>query len=107
MLKQRSTLARSLAHLVIVSVVVDNVDRLNDVDMLERDTHTELGRHLLLVLLLAFAQALGPELLDGIDDAARLGRPLDEADGASCSGTEDTSPLAVLLREMGLRCVGE
>lgn len=95
------------ADLVVVTVVVDDVDRLDHVDVLERDSDAELCGHLLLVLLLALAHPLGSELLDRVDDPAALGRALDQPNGPTSTRPEHTPPLSVLLAQVRLRGVRE
>jgi hypothetical protein len=81
--------------LIIAAMVIDDVDGLDDVGVLESGTHAEFCGDFFLVLLLALACALGPELLDSVDGTAVLA--LDETDGAASAAAEDAAPFSVLF----------
>ena len=86
-------------------MVTDNVDSFNNVGMVEGRANAKLGSDLLLVFSLGLADALWPELLDSVDVATGFLATLDEPDSAASTGTKDTTPFAVLFREMNLSCL--
>ena len=86
-----------------MSMITDDIDRLNDIDMFQRRPNTELSSHLLLVLPLRLALPLRSELLDRIDHAAILTRRFDKTDSPTGTGPKHTSPFAILLTQMSMR----
>ena len=86
-----------------MSVITDDIDRLNHIDMLQRRANTELSSHLLLVLPLRFTLPLWSELLDRVDHTAILTRRFDKTDSPTRTRPKHTSPLAVLLTQMSMR----
>ena len=85
-----------------MTVILHDIDCLDDIGMLERRAHAKLCRDLFLVLLFRLACTLRPKLLDGVDDPAALLGALDEADGAACAAAQDPPPLAVLFGEVSV-----
>ena len=78
------------SHLVVETVVGDDIDCFDDVGVLEGGADTKLCGDLLLVFLLSLTVSLWPELLDSIDNATTLVAGLDETDGAAGTTAEDT-----------------
>jgi hypothetical protein len=86
-----------MPDLVIMTMIRNDVHRLDNVAMLEGGANAKLGGDLFLILSLGFGRALRSEFLDSEDGPTRLRAALDETDGASRSGPEHATPLAVLL----------
>ena len=84
-------------------MIANDVNSLNDVRVLQRTPHTKLGSDLLLILSFTLPLPLWSKLLNSIDRPSILGRGFDKTDGASCTRSEYTSPLAVLFRQV---CLG-
>lgn len=79
------------------ALFLQNVERLDDVAVVERGTNAKLRRHLLGVFLLRLVGVAGAELLDGKDGAVLFAAH--QADGATGAGTEHLAELAVLGSE--------
>lgn len=91
-------------YLVIMTMIANDVDGFDDVDVLQAGADTELCTDLFLVLALCFACATGTEFFHSIYCASRLCTATDETDSSSCTGTEYTAPLAILFGKVGIRC---
>lgn len=83
-------------------VVIDNIDRLDDVDVLQRHAHAELCHDLALVVFEIFIVSSRPKLFDGVDRVARFTRRLDQTDSSTGTRAEHTTPFAVLFRQVRL-----
>lgn len=83
-------------------MVRHNVDRVNDVRVLERAAHTKLGSDLFLVLLFRLALPSRPKLLDGVDRTSVLCAGLDKTDCSACTRAKDLAPFAVLFRQVSV-----
>lgn len=94
-------------HLVIMSILANDIHRLDDVDVLQRGADTEFGGYLFLVFLLAFTGSFRSELFDCVDGAPIFRRCFDETDGAASTGTQGPAPFAVLFSEMSVSSVME
>lgn len=81
-------------------VVAHDIDRLDDVLMLQRASNAKFRRDLLLILPLALTLPLRPELLHRVNRTTMLTRSLDQPDRSTRSTTQHPPPLAVLLRHM-------
>ena len=86
-------------------MVIDDINRLNDVDMPECHAHTELRGNLALIILLCFGLSPRSEIFHGIRRPALLLVRLDQPHRPACTGPQHLAPLAVLFGEMGLSCL--
>ena len=84
-------------YLVVVTMIADDVDGFNDIDVFQAGADTELCSHLLLVFAFRFACATRTELLHSIYCASRLGTTANETDCSTCTGAKYTAPLAILF----------
>ena len=91
-----------------MTMIAHDVDRFDDIGVLEGGADAEFGSNLFVVLLFCFARAAWTELFDGIDDTAVLGLALYEADGASGSRAQGSTEFAILFGDgcMGGICKG-
>lgn len=80
-----------------MTMIADDVDGFDDIDVLQAGADAELGTHLFLVLAFGFACATRTELLHSIYCASRLCTATDETDSSTCTGTKYTAPLAILF----------
>lgn len=87
-----------------MTVIADNVDGLDDIDMFQASTDTKLCAYFLFVFTFCFTRATGTEFLYSIYSPSGLCTATDETDGSPCAGTEDTTPLAILFGEVGVGC---
>lgn len=88
-------------------MVTNNVDRFDDIGVLERRADAKFCCDLLLVLLLRLARALGPKLLYGKYMATVFVAGLNKPYSTTCTGAQNATPFSVLLGNMGLGSLGE
>ena len=96
-----------MPHLVIVAMVTNDVDRFDDVGMFECRADAKLCGDFLLVLLLGLTSALWPKLLYGENITTVFVAGLDQADSATSTGAQDTTPLAILFGDVSLSSLRE
>lgn len=96
-----------MTHLVIVAMVTNDVDRLDNVGVFECRADAKFCGDFLLVLLLGLTGALGPKLLYGKYVTTVFVAGLDQADGTTSTGAQDTTPLAILFGNVSLSSLGE
>lgn len=77
-----------------VALLMDDVDRLDDVAVMKGRTDTELRCNLLVVLSLAFVGVAGAELLDG--ESLAISSPLHESDRSTGSRAKYSAEFAIL-----------
>lgn len=87
-------------HLVVMAVVRHDIDRLDDVDVLQRPPNAKLRGNLLLVLPLGLTSPPWPELFDCVNGASVLRRRLDEAYSSASATAKRPPPFAVLFRKV-------
>ena len=85
-----------------MTVIVDNVHGLDNVDMPQCHTDAEFGGDLSLVFLFSLTLSPGSELLHRIRRAALLCARLDKTDSTTSARSEHFAPLSVFLRQMGV-----
>ena len=90
-----------------MAMVTNDVDRLDDIGVLECRTDAKFCGDFLLVLLLRLARALGPELLYGKYMATVFVAGLDQAYGTASTGSQNATPLAVFFGNVSLSGLGE
>jgi hypothetical protein len=83
-------------------MIVENVDRLDYIDVFQRDPDAKFGHDLSLIILGVLSGPFRSELLDGIGRPTRLAARLDESDGASRPAAQYAAPLAVLFTHVSL-----
>ena len=85
-----------------MAMVTNDVDRLDDIGVLECRTDAKFCGDFLLVLLLRLARALGPELLYGKYMATVFVAGLYKAYCTTCTRAKDATPFSVLLGDVSL-----
>lgn len=83
-------------------MIVENVDRLDYIDVFQCDPDAKFGHDLSLIILGVLSGPFRSELLDGIGRPTRLAARLDESDGASRPAAQYAAPLAVLFTHVSL-----
>ena len=83
-------------------MIVKNIDRLDHIDVFQRDPDAKFGHDLSLIILGVLSGPFRSELLDGIGRPTRLAARLDESDGASRPAAQYATPLAVLFAHVCL-----
>lgn len=85
-----------------MTMITDDVDGFDDIDMLQTGTDTELCPDLVLILTLRFAGSSRTKLLYSIDSATCFTSGAYEANCATRSGTEYATPFSILFGEVGV-----
>lgn len=80
-----------LTHLVIVTVVGDDIKGVYDIGVFECRTYTKLGSNFFLIFFFTLARTFGSKLLCGINGASILGIALYETNCATGTSTKDTA----------------
>lgn len=80
-----------------MTTILDNIDRRDDVGMLERRSNAKLCCNLFLVLLFRLACSLGAKLFDSVNGASSLGVAFDKPHCATGAATQYTTPFSILL----------
>lgn len=83
-------------------VIVEDIYRLDHIDVFQRDPDAKLGHDLALIVFRILSRPLGPKLFDGIRRPARLAARLDQTDGPARTAPEDPTPLAILFTHVRL-----
>lgn len=87
-----------------MAVIAHDIDRLDDINMLQTSPHTKFCTNFLLVLAFGFPGTPGTELLDSIDYPAFLGTRADETHRPASARAEDTIPLSILFGHVSMGC---
>jgi|SRR5712671_3962414 len=88
-------------------MIANNVDRFDDIGVFEGRTNAKLRGDFLLVLLFRLTGALGPKLLNGKYMATVLVAGFDKAHCTTSTGTQNATPLAILLGNVSLGSLGK
>ena len=88
-------------------MVTNDVNRFDDVRVFECGADAKLRGDFLLVLLLRLTSALGPKLLYGKYITTVFAAGFDQAYGTTCTGAQNTTPLAIFFGNVGLGSLGQ
>jgi len=90
-----------------MAMVADNLNRLDNVGMLQGGADAEFGGDLFMVFAFGFSRFPLAELFDGVDGSPVFGLALDQSNGAASSRSQDFAPFAVFFCHGGMRSVFE
>jgi hypothetical protein len=90
-----------------MAMIANDVDRFDDIGMLEGGSDAKFCGDFLLVLPLRLTGALGPKLLYGKDVAAVFVAGFDETYCTASTGTQNATPLAIFLAKVSLGSLGK